>query len=119
MNEKHAVHDQRLAYTGEDAALLILQEYINTDRDIPLPRRSRKSGTVRQIHLPALPTAKLELYRAFRESGIRKSELARRLKIAKTNVDRLFDLRHQSRLDHIEAGFAALSKRLLLSVTAA
>jgi len=41
-----------------------------------------------------------------------KTGLAQRLGISKTNVDRLFDLKRKSRLDQIEAAFAALGKRL-------
>jgi hypothetical protein len=36
--------------------------------------------------------------------------------IAKSNLDRLFDLQHQSRFGQIEAAFAALNKRLWLEV---
>jgi len=39
-------------------------------------------------------------------------QLARRFGIPKTHIDRLFSPRHYSRLDHIEAAFAALGKRL-------
>jgi antitoxin HicB len=63
-----------------------------------------------------MQAAKAELYREFLTSGIRKAELARRLGIPKTNVDRLFDLRHQSRLDQIEAAFRALGKVLSIEV---
>jgi antitoxin HicB len=63
-----------------------------------------------------MQAAKTELYREFLASGIRKAELARRLGIPKTNVDRLFDLRHQSRLDQIEAAFQALGKVLSIEV---
>lgn len=66
--------------------------------------------------MPALESAKVELYRAFLASGIRKSELARRLGIAKTNVDRLFALNRKSRFDQIEKAFAALGKRLDIEV---
>ena len=65
-------------------------------------------------HLPA--AAKVELYRAFRESGMRKADLARRLKIAKGNIDRLFDLDHHSRLDLMEAAFRAIGKDLHVEV---
>ena len=44
------------------------------------------------------------------------ADLAKRLGIPKTNVDRLFDLRHQSRLDQIEAAFRALGKQLSIEV---
>jgi antitoxin HicB len=42
--------------------------------------------------------------------------LARRLGISKTNVDRLFDLKHHSRLDQIEAAVKALGKELTIDV---
>ena len=60
--------------------------------------------------------AKAELYSVFRASGIKKVELARRLGIPKTTVDRLFDLDHHSRLDQIEGAFSALGKRLAVEV---
>ena len=52
----------------------------------------------------------------FRNSGVKKAELARRLDIPKTSVDRLFDLDDPSRLDQIEAAFAALGKRIAVEV---
>ena len=52
----------------------------------------------------------------FRASGVKKAELARRLGIPKTTVDRLFDLDNHSRLDQIEAAFAALGKRITLEI---
>jgi antitoxin HicB len=68
------------------------------------------------IRLAALDTTKAELYSVFRASGIKKVELASRLGIPKTTVDRLFDLDHHSRLDQIETAFAALGKRLAVEV---
>ena len=53
---------------------------------------------------------------AFLKSGMRKAELARRLGIPKTTVDRLFDLDNHSRLNRIEAAFAALGKRISLEI---
>ena len=40
------------------------------------------------IELPAMAALKTELYIAFQASGMRKAELARRLGIPKTTVDR-------------------------------
>ena len=68
------------------------------------------------IHIATLDAAKTELYWAFQASGLRKVDLARRLGIPKTTVDRLFELDHHSRLDQIEAAFAALGKRLAVAV---
>ena len=49
-------------------------------------------------------------------SGLRKVDLAGRLRIPKTVIDRLFDLNHHSRLEQIEAAFAALGKRLAVQI---
>ena len=54
---------------------------------------------------------------AFLASGIRKAELARRLGIPKTTVDRLFNFEHHTRLDQMEAAFAALGKRLSIEIS--
>jgi len=94
-----------------DAIRTMIRELIRQSEEIPRPgkRRGRKH---RMIRVAALDAAKAELYMAFRSAGIRKAELARRLRIPKTTVDRLFDLDHHSRLDQLEAAFAALGKRL-------
>jgi len=59
------------------------------------------------------------LYRLCFASGVRKAELARRLGIPKANVDRLFDLRHHSRLDQIEAAFHVFGREIRIQVLTA
>jgi antitoxin HicB len=93
----------------------LVQEHIRSGQALPRPSRPRGRRS-RMIRLPALQAAKAELYRAFRESGDRKADLARRLRLPKTSVDRLFDLRHRSRLEQIEAAFKALGKDITLHV---
>ncbi len=98
-----------------DLLRTMIREHIRMGEDIPRPR-ARRGARYRLIALPALEAAKVELYRVFRASGIRKAELARRMGIPKTTVDRLFDLKHHSRLDQIEAAFSALGKELTIEV---
>ena len=82
-----------------------------------LPAPSRPRGRKYQIvGLPALQSAKAELYMAFKESGLRKAELARRLGIPAAMVDRLFDFGYRTPIDRIEAAFAALGKRLAVEI---
>jgi antitoxin HicB len=100
---------------AQDAIGLILGELMKRGEEIPQQRKMR-GRRYRAIHLPAMQDAKVELYRQFRASGLRKVDLARRLGIPKTVVDRLFDLNHHSRLDQIEAAFAALGKRLAVQI---
>jgi antitoxin HicB len=64
----------------------------------------------------ALECAKLGVYQAMTDQGIRKAELARRLGWHTPQVDRLFDLKHASKFEQIESAAAVLGKRLVLSV---
>jgi len=96
---------------AQDLLMLTIGDYIRESKPLPLPRRHRGSK-FRPVPLPALQSAKVDLYVAFQRSGLKKAELARRIGIPKTHVDRLFALRHHSRLDLIEAAFAALGMRL-------
>ena len=98
-----------------DALQTALSEYINRRRNIPQPKRGR-SKNVRLVQLPALAEAKLGLYRSMRAANMRKAELARRLGWQKSQVDRLLDLTHASRLDQREAALSLLHKRLTIQI---
>ena len=98
-----------------DCLALMIASDIKDGKPLPPPKHHRGSK-YRSIRLPALQAAKAELYRQFVASGIRKSQLARRIDIHKANLDRLFDLNHHSRLDHLEAAFRALGKDITIEV---
>jgi antitoxin HicB len=93
-----------------------LASMIDDGDDIPRPARGDKGIAVR---LPAMTVLKLQLYWALRDAGITRAELARRLAWNRESVDRLFRLDHSSRLEQIEAAFAALGQRVDISVRAA
>src|ERR671918_3206589 len=90
-----------------DAIETAIQGRIADREPVPLP--STLGETV--VELPMQATLKVLLYRAMRERKLRKAALARRLGWKAPQVDRLFDLRHASRLDQLEAAFTALGKR--------
>jgi len=93
----------------------MLSGLIAEKRDIPRPGKVRGKH-VRPVTVPALAAAKVELYQQLRAAHITKAELARRMGQAKQQVGRLFDLRRYSRLDQIEAAFAALGKRIDIEI---
>jgi len=68
------------------------------------------------IRLSMLTALKAELYRQTRRHGVTRAELARRLNWNRESVDRLFRLDHASRLDAIEAAFAALGQRVEVEI---
>jgi antitoxin HicB len=98
-----------------DLLLCLISDRIEKGESLP-ERHGHRGKKYRKVRLPALASAKTELYRAFLASGIRKSELARRTGIGKTNVDRLFDLRRSTRIEQLDAAFEALGKQLLIHV---
>src|ERR1017187_8906810 len=95
-------------------AVDVLADYVDSRRDTPPPSKARKRD--RLVSLPILTEAKVRLYGEMRAAGIRKAELARRLGCHMRQVDRLLDLSHASRLDRIEAAFAALRKRIVIEI---
>lgn len=92
-----------------DALESALSFYVDARKPLPLPSAPAGRPTVRPS---ALECAKLGVYQAMTEQDIRKSELARRLGWHMPQVDRLFDLRHASRMDQIEAAAHALGRQV-------
>jgi antitoxin HicB len=106
----------------EDEALMHAVDALETglsfymDKRKPLPVASQPQKGQKTVRPSALECAKLGLYQTMIEQGVKKSELARRLGWHLPQVDRLFDLRHASRLDQIESALESLGKRLEVSV---
>jgi len=118
-------HDVPEAITfgaDEDEALLqavdalesALSFYVGDRKPLPVPSAAEGRPTVRPS---ALECAKLGVYQAMTEQGIRKAELARRLGWHMPQVDRLFDLNHASRFDQIEAAARVLGRHIEVRVT--
>jgi antitoxin HicB len=99
---------------ASEALELALTFYTEKWRDLPVASESRRG--MRMVRLPALSEAKFRLYTALRAAGLRKIDLARRMKCSPSQVDRLLDIAHHSKLDQIETAFAAIGKRLAIEV---
>jgi antitoxin HicB len=106
--------DEALAQ-AEDLLDEIILGRMAHNEDVPRasPARGRPVAA-----LPALTAAKFEAYRAMRDAGLNKRQLAERLGWQPSQVTRLFDGRHASRLDQIEAALNALGRRLVVTSAA-
>jgi len=100
---------------ARDALITMLGHCIRHGKTIRRPSQP-KGRKYRMIALPAIAALKTELYLAFKASGLTKTALALKLGIPKTTVDRLFDFRNHTRLDRIEAAFAALGKSVAVEI---
>ena len=97
---------------AEDLLVEVIKGRIAHGEDIPEP--SAPDGR-RVVAVPPVLVAKIELYVAWREAGISKAELARRLGWHPPQVGRLFDVDHNSRIDQVDAALNALGRRLIVS----
>ena len=106
----------------EDEALLNAIDVLETglsfyvDARKALPAASLPAAGQKTVRPSALECAKLGVYKAMTDQGVKKAELARRLGWHMPQVDRLFDLRHASRLDQIEAAANVLGKHVHVQV---
>jgi antitoxin HicB len=82
---------------------------------IPIPSRIKAKEPF--ITLPVQTEMKIRLYQSLNESGIKKSELARKMKLHRQEIDRLFDFKQATSLGKLEAAFTALGKTLTMDVT--
>ena len=100
----------REAADALEEALAVL---IELRRDIPDP--SPADG--RPLVVPCvLMVAKAALYSALRQTGTTNVALAHRLGVAETEVRRMIDPRHNTKIGRIEEALALLGRRLVLCV---
>lgn len=97
-----------------DALETGLSFYVDARKPLPKPGKPKRGQ--KTVRPSALECAKLGVYKAMTEQGVKKAELARRLGWHMPQVDRLFDLRHASRMDQIEAAAAALGRHIEITV---
>ncbi len=97
-----------------DALETGLSFYVEARQPLPVP--SKPTAKQKTVRPSALECAKRGVYQAMTEQGIKKAELARRLGWHMPQVDRLFDLRHASKLDQIEAAANVLGKPVYVQI---
>ena len=87
--------------------------YMDDRRPIPMPSPLKgRPGVV----LPVGVSAKILLWNALFDAGLRKADLARKLNLSPSVIDRLLSLTHASRIEQIETALAALGKKLVVGV---
>ncbi len=95
------------------ALVAMFSAYMDDRQPIPMPTplKGRQGVT-----LPVGIAAKILLWNAMIDAGLRKADLARKLKVSPTLVDRLLSLSHPSRIEQVEAALATLGKQLVVGI---
>ena len=95
---------------AEEVIEIYLQDCIDNGK--PLPKtKLRRGKNDRTVRVPTGVALKAELYDQFLQAGLQRNELARRLHVSQSAVDRLFDLTARSTVDQIDAAFRAIEHR--------
>ena len=102
---------------GQDALETVIARRIAGREAVPAP--SPLSDTASTARLSGIVSAKIGLYRVMLDRNIRKADLARLLNGHMPQIDRLLDIQHMSRLDHVEAALHALGCALDVEIVAA
>lgn len=97
-----------------DALETALSFYVDDRKPLPAPSKAKRGQ--KTVRPSALESAKLGVYQSMTEQGIKKAELARRLGWHMPQVDRLFNLKHASKLDQLEAAAHVLGKHLEIHI---
>lgn len=110
--EAHSVGDTEAEALreAEDGLRSAIEMYIEDRRRVPLP--PTPAAGQHTITLTALETIKVLLWNEMLVQGLRKADLARKMGVYQQQIDRLFDLRHSSKVDQVEQAAIALGRRL-------
>jgi len=83
--------------------------------DVPIPLTEARDGK-HYVEVPILVVMKCSLYMICKTGNITRAELSRRLNWHREQVDRLFRLDHNSRIDQLEAAFKAVHAPLTMNM---
>jgi len=97
-----------------DALLTAMDFYVEDRRPVPLPSQPAEGDQI--ITLPASAWVKVLLLNATIEQKISNAELGRRLGMTPSTVQRLFDLKHTTKLDALAAALSTIGKNLAITI---
>ena len=100
-----------------DALEVVVAGHMSAGEDLPAPTPAEAGEHL--VPVPAAMAAKAAVWRAWRASGISKSELARRMGVAENEVRRILDPDHATRLDRLDQAARALGARLVVDLAMA
>jgi len=96
-----------------DAIEVAVVGRMDDDMEIPVP--SALQPGERAIALPATLAAKAAVYEAWKASGLKKTEFAKKLHRNEGEVRRILNPRHGTKLDQLDEAARALGGRLVVS----
>ncbi|NHB91752.1 type II toxin-antitoxin system HicB family antitoxin [Photorhabdus cinerea] len=97
---------------ARDALITAFEFYFEDNEKVPLP--SEVTGDF--VEVPISIAVKIVMLNTFIDSGLTQVELAERITVKKQEVQRIFDLRHSTKIDTVQRAMGAMGKSLEVSV---
>lgn len=91
-----------------DALISAFDFYIEDKKPIPIPKKITKEF----VMLPTALTAKVYLYNEWLASNLKKVDIANKMGMKPSNLERLFNFRYRSKIEAIEQAINVLGKHL-------
>jgi antitoxin HicB len=91
-----------------------LEARIEDGHDIPAPSAPKRGE--RLVSTPITTALKAAVHVALRESGVSKTELARRMQVDEKEARRMLDPRHPTKVPTLERALAVLGRRAEIEV---
>ena len=99
---------------AEGALQAAIEGRMEDGLDVPAPSQPKRGE--RLATTPITTALKAAVYMALRDSGISKSELARRMQVNEKEARRMLDPKHQTKVPTLERALAALGRRAEIEV---
>ena len=95
---------------ASDALLTALEFYFEDLREVPAA--SPVEGGQEYVELPASIAVKVQLLNEMVHQRVKQAELARRMQLSPTQVNRMVNVRQSTKIDTLSQAFKALGKHL-------
>lgn len=110
-----------VAYAEEDIELeacegltAAIGDSIEAREAIPAPSEAMAGDII--VHLPVLTCLKIALHNAMMQTGTRKADLARKLSMKGSQIDRLLDVDYASKVEALEQALYLLGREVSVTV---
>lgn len=95
---------------AQDALVTALEFYFEDLREVPKPTPAASGEDY--VELPASIAVKVQLLNEMVNQRVKQVELAKRMHVSPTQVNRIVNLRQATKIDTLNEAFKALGKRL-------
>lgn len=110
-----------VAYTEDDIELeasdilhVGLEEFIASKLPIPAPSEAQTGDFI--VYLPLISCLKIALHNAMLETKTKKSDLARKMNLTSSQIERLLEINQTSKVDSLEQALYLLGYSISISV---